>query len=58
MWLLLDLVADVLFDALIPARWRDRHGEVDARWFLLAFLLVAAIVVALVFGALYLLSIH
>ena len=58
MWLLLDLVADVLFDALIPARWRDRHGEVVARWVLLAFLLVAAIVVALVFGALYLLGIH
>lgn len=58
MGILFDLLADVLFDALIPLRWRNRNGEVDARWFLLGFLLVAGAVVALFFGALYLLGVH
>lgn len=55
---MLDLIADILFDVLVPSRWKNRCGEVDARWFLLGFLAVAAVVIGLVFGVLYLMGVH
>ncbi len=53
---MLDIVADVLADVLIPDGWRNRDGEVYGRWIVL--LLAFAVVAVAVFGLLRALGVH
>lgn len=55
MW---DFLASLLFDVLVPDRWKDEEGHVDGRWLFLGLVLALLIAAGLVFGVLYLLGVH